>query len=63
MRTKFDIGEEVYVKNSGYDYKIDVFIIKSINIDSERIRYRIKYATSGLYLTATEDQLESVVQK
>ena len=63
MRTKFDIGEEVYVKNSGYDFKIDVFIIKSINIDSERIRYRIKYATSGLYLTATEDQLESVVQK
>ena len=29
MRTKFDIGEEVYVKNSGYDYKIDVFIIFS----------------------------------
>ena len=63
MRTKFDIGEEVYVKNSGYDSKIDVFIIKSINIDSERIRYRIKYAMSGLYLTAIEDQLESVVQK
>ena len=63
MRTKFDIGEEVYVKNSGYDFKIDVFIVKSINIDSERIRYRIKYATSGLYLTDTEDQLESVVQK
>ena len=63
MRTKFDVGEEVYVKNMGYDSKIDVFIIKSINIDSERIRYRIKYATSGLYLTATEDQLESVVQK
>lgn len=63
MRTKFDIGEEVYVKNSGYDSKIDVFVIKSINIDSERIRYRIKYATSGLYLTATEDELESVVQK
>ena len=63
MRTKFDVGEEVYVKNSGYDSKIDVFIIKSINIDSERIRYRIKYAMSGLYLTAAEDQLESVVQK
>ena len=63
MRTKFDFGEEVYVKNSGYDSKIDVFIIKSINIDSERIRYRIKYAMSGLYLTANEDQLESVVKK
>ena len=63
MRTRFELGEEVYVKNMGYDSKIDVFVIKSINIDSERIRYRIKYAMSGLYLTATEDQLESVVQK
>jgi len=63
MRTKFDIGEKVYVKDSGYDFKIDVFTIKSINIDSERTRYRIKYDMSGLYLTATEDQLESVVQK
>lgn len=63
MRTKFDVGEEVYLKNSGFDSKIDVFVVKSINIDSERIRYRIKYAMSGLYLTATEDQLESVVQK
>ena len=62
MRTKFDIGEEVYVKNGAYDSDIDVFTVKSITIDSEGIRYRLKYV-SGWYLTITEDQLESVVQK
>lgn len=62
MRTKFDIGEKVFVKDWGVDVDKDAFTVQSITIGKTGTTYDLKDG-HNCFLRAKESELESVVQK
>ena len=62
MRTKFDLGEEVYVKDFSLVDENNKFTVDSITIDKHGTSYLLRNKDSGIARIYEED-LESVVQQ
>ena len=62
MKTKFNLGEEVYVKDFSLVDEDNKFTVDSITIDKYGTSYFLRNKDSGIVKIYEED-LESVVQQ
>ena len=62
MKTKFNLGEEVYVNDFSLVDEDNKFTVDSINIDKFGTSYFLRNKDSGIVRIYEED-LESVVQQ
>lgn len=62
MKTKFNLGEEVYVKDFSLVDENNKFTVDSITIDKHGTSYLLRNKDSGIVRIYEED-LESVVQQ
>ena len=62
MKTKFNLGEEVYVKDFSLVDEDNKFTVDSINIDKFGTSYFLRNKDSGIVRIYEED-IESVVQQ